>query len=284
MRAVYWLDRVPVWGVFFLVAAAILLSIWIGTLLGSRRRRKPGHEAEAPLGTIIGATLGLLAFMLAFTFGIAAELFQNRRQLLLDEVNTIGTTYLRTELLLEPHRSQVQKLLREYVDIRVTLAREGVTQPPEKLQDALLRSEQLQDQMWSHAVAMAKVDRSSEIDALFISSLNEVIDLQTSRLTVFRYRIPQAIWQALYFITILSMIVVGYQAGLSGKSGLKTALVLALTFASVMMLVADLDRAAEGRFRVSQQPMFDLQKKMQPSMPQAELLLPPDKSDTGGEN
>jgi hypothetical protein len=171
LKTDFWLDQIPLWGVFLITIAVVLLSIWIGTLLGRLRRRQPDHEGEAPLGTIIGASLGLLAFMLAFTFGIAAELFQNRRQLLLNEVNTIGTTYLRAGLLLEPHQSQIRKLLQEYVDIRVSLAKEILLPLPQrmkKLHEALIRSQALHDQMWSHAEDLAKADRSSEIDALFI--------------------------------------------------------------------------------------------------------------------
>ena len=262
MKSDFWLEQIPLWGVFLLTVIMVLLSIWVGTLLGNRRRRQPDHEAESSLGTIIGATLGLLAFMLAFTFGIAAGRLQTRMQLLLDEVNAIGTTYLRAGLLLEPHRSEIQKLLREYVDIRANLAKESILQQTKKLQEALSRSETLHDQMWSHAVAMAGADRNSEIDALFISSLNEMIDLHNSRVTVVQYRIPMAIWYALYLITILSMVAVGYQAGLSGKSSLKAGIVLALTFSVVILLIADLDRAT-GSLRVSQQPMLEFQKKLQ---------------------
>ena len=262
MKSDFWLEQIPLWGVFLLTVIMVLLSIGFGTFLGGRRRRQPDHEAESSLGTIIGATLGLLAFMLAFTFGIAAGRLQTRMQLLLDEVNAIGTTYLRAGLLLEPHRSEIQKLLREYVDIRANLAKESILQQTKKLQEALSHSETLHDQMWSHAVAMAGADRNSEIDALFISSLNEMIDLHNSRVTVVQYRIPMAIWYALYLITTLSMVAVGYQAGLSGKSSLKAGIVLALTFSVVILLIADLDRAT-GSLRVSQQPMFELQKKLQ---------------------
>ena len=97
---------------------------------------------------------------------------------------------------------------------------------------------------------------------LFISSLNEMIDLHTSRLTVFRYHIPPPIWCTLYFITILSMATVGYQIGLSGKKAFKVGIVLAMTFSAVVFLVADLDRATEGHLQVSQRPMFELQQKL----------------------
>jgi len=263
MKTLFSLEMIPLWGIFVITVGMVLVSIWIGTFLGQRRRRKPDHEAEALLGPIITATLGLLAFMLAFTFGISAELFQARRQLLLKEVNAIGTTYLRAELLPESQRSQIRKLLHEYVDTRANLARETSQKQLLLLHEAISRCETMQDQMWSHVAALTKNGRGTVIDALFITSLNEMIDLHTSRLTVFRYHIPSPVWYTLYFITILSMATVGYQAGLSGKSILKVGIVLALTFSAVVFLVADLDRVAEGRLRVSQQPMFDLQQKMQ---------------------
>jgi hypothetical protein len=270
MKIDSWLEQIPLWGVFFLTIIIVVLSIWIGTLFGSRRRSLPDHETESSLGTITGATLGLVAFMLAFTFGISAERLQIRKQLLLDEVNAINTTYLRAGLLMEPHRSQVSKMLREYVDIRAKLARERLSGQSKTIQEVIFSSEVLHDQMWLHAVALAQKDRSSEIDALFISSLNDVIDFHNSRVTVSSYNIPMLIWNTLYFITILSMLTVGYQIGLSGKSSIKVSLVLALTFSAVVFLIADLDRATAGSLQVSQQPMIELQKKLQPHMPEAD--------------
>jgi hypothetical protein len=114
MKSDFWLEQIPLWGVFILTVIMVLLSIGAGVFMGDRRRRQPDHEAESSLGTIITATLGLLAFMLAFTFGMAANRLETRKQLLLDEINAIGTTYLRAGYLLKPHSSEIRKLLREY--------------------------------------------------------------------------------------------------------------------------------------------------------------------------
>ena len=133
MKSDFWLEQIPLWGVFFLTVAVILFSIWVGTVLGRLKRRKPDFESEASAGPVVTSMLGLLAFMLAFTFGIAAQSFQARRQLLLDEVNAIGTTYLRTGLILEPQRSQIRKLLREYVDIRADISKRGNAEHGDKL-------------------------------------------------------------------------------------------------------------------------------------------------------
>ena len=74
---------------------------------------------------MVAATLGLLAFILAFTFGLAASRFDSRMQVLLDEANAIGTTYLRAGMLPEQGK-QIRALLREYADAR--LGRRSVRQ------------------------------------------------------------------------------------------------------------------------------------------------------------
>jgi hypothetical protein len=263
MKTDFWMDQLPLWGVFSLTVVCVFLVICIGTVIGLRISRRPDHEKEAPLGVIVGASLGLVGFILAFSFGITAQIFQSRRQLLLDEVNAIGTTYLRAGMLKEPHGSDIRKLLREYVDVRVSLAKESRYRNPEKFQEAIAYSETLQDKMWSHAVSITQADRHSPIDALFIDSLNQMIDLQTSRITTASYRLPKIIWYAIYFITIISMFMVGYQIGLSGKGNLKVGILLAFTFSTVLFLMVDLDRATEGYFRLSHKPMIELQKKLQ---------------------
>jgi len=82
--------------------AGVLLSVEGGYRLGRFRRKCSEQEKEAPVGAMVGATLGLFALLLAFTFGFAAARFDARRQVLLDEANAIGTTYLRAELLSDP--------------------------------------------------------------------------------------------------------------------------------------------------------------------------------------
>ena len=78
------LDALPLWALFIFILGVVLLSVEGGYRLGKYRRSRREEEKEAPLGTMVGATLGLLAFILAFTFGLASSRFDNRRQLLLD--------------------------------------------------------------------------------------------------------------------------------------------------------------------------------------------------------
>jgi hypothetical protein len=253
------LDSLPLWGLFGATVAVILLSVEGGYRLGWFRRLRSEQEKEGPVGAMVAATLALLGFLLAFTFGLAASRFEARRQVLLDEVNAIGTVYLRAGLLAEVPRAETRKLLREYVDARL----EGVQ--PGKVEQAVRRSEELHGQLWAQAVAVGVKEPGSIMAGLFIQSLNELIDLHSRRLLVgLRSRIPGIIWAALYLVTILTMAAVGYHAGLTRTSRSPAVLALALTFAAVMILIADLDRPQEGLLQVSQQAMIDLRNTVVP--------------------
>src|SRR5258707_6858630 len=147
---------------FLLPLIAVLIPVLIGQRYGLYVRKKSGEIQDSPVGSVVGAALGLLAFMLAFTFQIVDNRYDARKALLLDEVTNIRTTYLRAGLIPEPFRSDSKKALVEYVDMRVELARDI-----SKLDYAKSRSQQILDSLWNYAEALASQDRSSEAYALF---------------------------------------------------------------------------------------------------------------------
>lgn len=118
--------------------------------------------------------------------------------------------------------------------------------------------------MWSHVEILAGQDRRSPIYALFTSALNDMFDLHTERVVLgAHYRMPWFVWWTLILASIVAMIAVGFQFAIGGKRRSITAnLALAITFALVMLLVFDLDRAGEGFITVNQQPMINLYQSM----------------------
>jgi hypothetical protein len=255
------LDIVPIWVLFLAVCVVAGLALEGGYRLGRWRHARAPEEKETPVGAMVGSILGLLAFLLAFTFGLAATRFDARREVVLEEANAIGTTYLRARLLPEPQRTEATSLLREYVDARLPDIRQG--NPSEIIAKVVARSEELQEQLWSQAVAAAEKN-ATPITGLFVQSLNETIDVHAKRLLVDqRSRIPISIWAGLFGLALLGMAAVGYQAGLSATRRSPAELGVVLAFAGVLFLIADLDRGHEGFLKVSQQPLIDLQRSMQ---------------------
>jgi hypothetical protein len=257
------LDVIPLWMLFLAACAAIWLALEGGYRLGRWRHAHAAEEKETPVGAMVGSVLGLLAFLLAFTFGLAANRFDARRQTVLDEANAIGTTYLRARLLPEPQKTDAARLLRDYVDVRIRGLKEG------KITEAIAQSEELQELIWSEAIkASDNKDSNAIMTALFVQSLNEMIDLHAKRILVgLRSRIPISIWAGLFSLAILGLASVGYQAGLSATRRSPAMAGLVLAFAGVLYLIADLDRGTEGILRVSQQAMIDLQRSMHTAKP-----------------
>jgi hypothetical protein len=102
-------------------------------------------------GAMLGV-LGVLGLLLAFTMSMGAARFDIRQQLVVEESNAIGTTWLRSKMLPAPENAEFAMLLRQYVDARVRFATvRSLRELP------LWREEEarLQDALWSHATAFA---------------------------------------------------------------------------------------------------------------------------------
>ena len=135
----------------------------------------------------------------------------------------------------------------------------------DRVANEIVKSEEIQGQLWSAATAVALQHPDSIIVGLFVQSLNEVIDLHAKRVTAgLRNRIPGTIWVALLTIATLSLAAMGYHVGLVGTVRSLAVIVVAVTFSAVIALIADLDRPQEGSLTVSQQALIDVRQSMNP--------------------
>ena len=259
------LASTPIWAVFIATLVLAQLSVELGYRRARHKRRitdrEEDQEKEAPVGAMVGATLGLLAFLLAFTFGMAADGFHARKVALLDETNAIRTAYLRAALISEPQRTEVRKVLRDYVEERLQWV---------GLEKRLggQSSRELLDRMWAQAAAEGQKNPGLEVVSLFVDSVNEVVDLHYERVMVReRSRIPDAFWVVLSLIAILSLAAMGYHGGVAGTARSPVMLAVALAFSLVIVLIVDLDSPGQGFVNVSQQAMIDLRDALAESKP-----------------
>jgi hypothetical protein len=254
------IDHIPLWAVFLITTLILFTSAEIGFHLGKWRKRRSKNEEKGQTGALVGAALTMLAFLLAFTFGMAGSIHNAKKSVLLEEANAIGTAYLRAQTLPEPYSSEIKGLLQEYVDVRLKAAQ---SRSVDQLRQAIARSEELHNELWALSVSLAKENSGSIFAGLFVDSLNKVIDSHSKRLTAgIRNRIPMSIGITLYFVAILTMTLMGYQAGLTGIRTLVARFALILAFASVMLLITELERPGKTMIKVSQQAMIDLQASM----------------------
>ena len=252
------LDVLPLWALFVLLLLGNLLLYECGFRLGRLRSRQAQKESDASVSAIVASELGLLAFMLAFSFGIAASRFDLRRTTVLYEANAIGTTYLRAAMLPSAQGEPVRQLLRDYVDVRLQAVAKAMP-----IDQVLHRSEEIHQQLWAEAVTAAERDAHSLPTELFVQSLNELIDLHSARVMAsLRNRMPLPVWVVLFGVGFLSFFTMGYQGSVTRASRSPATVVMALTFVAVIWLVADLDRPGEGFLHVSQDPLIDVREMM----------------------
>jgi hypothetical protein len=213
---------------------------------------------------MVSGLLGMLAFVLAFTFSIAASHHSSRKQNVLDETNAVGTAYLRSDLLEMQHTKEIKQLLREYVDLRLRAVENIRLRGTSGAHvDAVLkRSVAIHNLLWTEASAAA-IKAPSFNTSLVIESINNVIEMHEKRVTAgLRNRIPISIWIAVLAICILTMITMGTQIGFTGKRRLVAVIPLSMAFAALLVLAVDLNRPQKGLIIVGQQAMVNLQSIM----------------------
>lgn len=254
----YFLESMPIAGVYLCIALLLTVSCEVGFLLG-RHHHRAAADKEAPgsIGPIVGGMLGMLAFVLAFTFSMAAAQSAVRKQNVLTEANVIGTTYLRADLLPPERAAAAKRLLRDYVGVRLAAARPG-----SDLEAAVARSLEIHDLLWVEVSTAAREQRDANTAAMVRSTI-DLIDMHETRVAgALHARIPISVWIGLATITILTMGTLGLQIGLSGKRRLVGIVPIALAFAVLATLVLDLNRPQGGFITVGQHAMVDLQAAM----------------------
>jgi len=252
------LDRFPIWAVYLATVALVLAFAEIGFRLGLwLQRRDPSALKGQMMGVVVGGMLGLMAFLLAFSIGIVINQHNGRKEMVVTEANAIGTAYLRAGFLDEPDRTLSRDLLREYVEVRLAAAADLAL-----FDSARARSEEIHGELWSIVEETVRRGRESDIMALYVDSINTVIDVHSERLAAIDLRLPRLLGLVMYAATALSFLLVGVANSADQKRDFLGILVFALAFVAVLMLVVDLDRAQQGVITVSQTALSDLLGQM----------------------
>jgi len=241
----------PLLLIFFVSLVVILTASEIGRRYGLRHReRKPQN-----ISTLEGSILGLLALIIGFTFAMALSGFEARRDAVMYEANAIGTTALRARLLPAPYSSESIKLLREYVQVRLDIARRVL--PPKESAAAIARSRALQEALWQQVKEMAAKDNAMVPTGLYIQTLNEMFDRQEARHAMALNHVPNTVLIALYGLAIVASAFAGYAAGLDAQRSRLPIYTIGVLVSIVIFLIQDIDRPGPGLIMVSQQPMLD---------------------------
>jgi hypothetical protein len=253
------LFQMPEWSLAIALVAVLLAVVELARRYGRRDHDRFG-ATEEDTASLSGASLGLLALLLAFTYSVASNHYDLRKQLVLKEANEIGTAFLRADLSPAPQRAELRELLRSYADLRVGFSDSGLD--PVRHAAMLRETDRLHAAIWSAAKRSVEGRAPTPVDALLLQSLNGVIDVHSERLRAQRDHVPEVVILLLIAVAIASVAMLGYAAGRKGDRRQWLRALLPVLIVGVITLIIDLDRPRSGLIRVSQQSLLDLQASL----------------------
>jgi len=257
---------------FSLIAALTILgmvggtfcALEIGRRLGVRRLTLDPEGAKAGSGAIDGAVFGLLGLLIAFTFSGAAARFDTRRSMIVEEANSIGTAWLRLDLLPSAVQPPLRDKFRQYLDARLDAFRKLPDLSVAKLE--FTRAATVQNDIWKLAVAACRESGSQPATMLLLPALNQMFDVATSRTAGIQMHPPITIYAMLGLLLLAGSLLAGYGLGVGRMRNWFHGLAFVLAMSLTVYVILDFEFPRLGMIRIIrfEQVLVDLRQSMNP--------------------
>ncbi|MGL6044601.1 MAG: hypothetical protein ACRC1J_11820 [Sandaracinobacteroides sp.] len=256
-RLMQWVDGPPLWLLGLFLFGLFTLAVQLGRMLALRRK---SDKAVSESSLLVSSSLGLMALLLGFTVSMAVARYDERRAVMVQEGNAIGTFVYRTDLMPADQRMRTVAALDDYVEARLEVGRQGVL--PRELAAARSKQAAAQKLIWEQVLATSAVAPDGSFRILIVGSANEMFDMAAARDIALENRLPRTLMLLLLFFPLASMLLIGYVSGNSvGAHWLaSTEMVLLLTL--VLLLIADLNRPRQGTILSPQETMIAAQDQL----------------------
>ncbi len=196
------------------------------------------------LDTVQTAILTLLALIVGFSFSMAVTRYDQRKNFEEAEANTIGTEYVRADLLPVVDAIRVRELLRRYLDHRITFYE---ARDERQLAQVHADTSTIQTELWS-AILPAANAQPTPVTALVVAGMNDVLNAEGFTQAAWWNPIPVAAWGLMGLIAIACNLMIGYR---ERREGVFLLLILPLIVSISFLLIADIDSPRGGVIRLS---------------------------------
>jgi hypothetical protein len=243
------------WFFCLLLFLGMLVMLEIGRYVGAWRRSRETDADKGGLGTVEGAVFALFGLMVAFTFSGAASRFDEKRMLVAEEANNIGTAYLRLQLLPADSQPRLQELFRKYVDSRL----ESYRRLPnlKAAEEEMDRSKKLQDQIWKESVrSSTRAGAHPDAAKLLLPALNAMIDITTTRAMALQIHPPRIIHTLLFWLALLCSLLAGHRMSAAQYRSWLHILAFVIITVGIVYVVLDVEYPRAGLIRLETSDQF----------------------------
>ena len=234
-----------------LIALVMVVLLVAAGEIGYRRgvfRRESKESVRSLMSGTGAAMLGLLGLLLGFTLAMAVSRWDERRDVIVDEANAIGTLWLRAGLLEAPLRDEMRDVLGKYTDARITLG--GSRDDRAALRAARSESELLHASIWAVVERANQPGRSNAVLSSLITAANDVIDLHELRMASIENYLPASLFLLLFTMAAVSVGFLAWAFGAANQGGRAAIVALALLIGAVLLLIMDINRPQRGRIEI----------------------------------
>ena len=242
-----------------LLLFAVVFGSTVAGLFVGRAQRHHSELLREPFAALQAALLGLVGLLLAFGLAMAVGRYENRRAAVVEDANAIGTTYLRAQTLAEPVRTDSLERLKAYTDTSLRLSSSVPTS--DEADRAVADGARLQRELWGLAGRALGGAPTDSAPRLYVDSLNEMIDMQTTRVAALNNRVPGAVLALEIIGAAIAMGLLGVYLAVVGR-GVVTVVLAAALVTLVLLVTFDLDRPTRGLIRVPETPLTSLRESM----------------------
>lgn len=224
----------------------MLLCGEAGRALASRRARVDPEGAWQGVGILDGAIFALLGLIVAFSFSGAVSRFDERRSLVVQEVNAVGTAYLRLDLLAPDAQPPLRDAFRRYLDSRIEFYR--VIADSDAAIVEFARLQQLQADIWE--MARMSAEDSQPATMLLLPALNDMFDIAAARVMAAQTHPPVIIFAMLFVLALMAAGLAGYAMAQAKSRNWLHALAFAGATAGLFYVILDLEFPRLGLIRI----------------------------------
>jgi len=227
---------------------AVLLCLELGFRLGKKQAEDDPEGSRAGVGAVEGAIFGLLGLLLAFSFGGATGRFNQRRALIVEEANALGTAWMRLDLAAPEDQPALRDLFRGYVDGRLAVYR--ALPDYDAAMAELKRTGELQGKLWARSVEASRKPGGESLQRALLPNLNEMFDIATTRTRASFTHTSPVITGFLLVVVLLSAVMAGHSMSAGKRRRVSHWVMFAAVTAATMYLVFDLEYPRFGLIRV----------------------------------
>lgn len=250
----------------WVMACGMLALMFAANEVGFRLGGPDDPEDETPDGSAFkGSVLGLVALLLGFSFSMTVQRYDQRRAIVNDEANALGTLHLRAGLIPDPQRQALRAALRIYVAARLERFERWYDAGVAERTRAEM-SRQL-DAVWAAVESAANAAPDATRNALLVPAANAVIDLDGTRRWATTNSIPWPVLLLLGAATLISSLLIGHSCGAGGRRQIGLWAALNVLMALVLFVILDFDHPRRGFVQVDHRPLLELQASFGPAAP-----------------